>query len=247
MVITRNEERHIAAALESLGFCDDIVVVDSGSTDATCRIAERMGARVLVRTPWPGFVEQRNRAVSEARHDWILAVDADERVSAALRGEIKALCSAGPAASGYLVPRVAHYLGRWIRGTDWYPDRQLRLFDRRRGRWTGGRVHESVRVEGRVDRLEGELEHYPYDDLGAHLRTIDRYTELWARDAFEAGRSAPGAAALALVPAWAFFRSYVLKAGFRLGRPGLVVAAMGGYYTFLKLARLGELHRGSRP
>jgi len=242
VIITRDEEHQLAGALESVGFADEILVVDSGSTDATCRIAEEMGARVIVRTPWPGFVEQRNHAVAAAAHDWVLALDADERVTPALRTEIRALLSAGPGASGYRMRRVAHYLGRWIRDTDWYPDWQLRLFDRRVGSWSGGRVHESVSVRGSIGRLAGELEHYPYRDIGHHLRTIDRYTALWARDAFESGRPARILES-ALAPTWSFLRSYVLKAGFRLGWVGFVVAAMGSYYTFLKLARLAELRR----
>lgn len=245
VIITRDEERHLGAALESLAFADEVLVVDSGSTDATCRIAGEKGARVRVLTPWPGFVEQRNRAVAAAAHDWILALDADERVTPILREEIRALMAAGPGAAGYRVRRVARYLGRWIRGGDWYPDWQLRLFDRRYGEWTGGRVHESVRVRGRVQRLAGELEHHPYRDIGHHLQTIDRYTGLWAQDAFERGRPAR-ALELGLAPAWSFLRSYLLRAGFRLGWAGFVVAAMGSYYTFLKLARLSELRRTSR-
>src|SRR5207253_5539192 len=145
-----------------------------------CEIAEQAGARVFVRSPWPGFVAQRTFATAQARHDWVLALDADERVTPALRGEIERMRAGGFAHAGYRIPRVAFYLGRWIRGTDWWPDPQLRLFDRRRGRWEGGLIHESVRVQGSVGRLRGEMEHYTYDDISDHLATIDRYTTLWA-------------------------------------------------------------------
>src|SRR5439155_1047044 len=127
-------------------FCEEIVVVDCGSRDGTRRIAEAAGARVIVHEPWPGFVAQRNFAAQSARHDWLLAVDADERVSPGLRQEIQGRRAAGFTHAGYRIPRVARYLGRWIRGTDWYPDPQLRLWDRRRGRWEGALIHESVRV-----------------------------------------------------------------------------------------------------
>ena len=246
VLITRNEEDKLAAALESVGFCDEIVVLDAGSTDRTRGIAEAAGARVLVSAPWPGFVAQRNRAVEAARHDWILALDADERVSAPLRSEIEALRSAGFPRAGYRIPRVAFYLGRWIRATDWYPDHQLRLFDRRQGRWEGSLVHESVRVRGEVGRLRAELEHHPYADVSAHLRRIDLYTTLWAREAFAGGRRT-SYLGMALNPAWAFFRNFVVKRGFLLGRTGLTVSALNAHYTQAKLAKLDELGRSTAP
>jgi glycosyltransferase involved in cell wall biosynthesis len=242
VLITLDEERSLPEALSSVAFCDEIVVVDSGSTDRTVELAGAAGARVTVAVPWPGFVAQRNRAVAEARHDWILALDADERLTPDLRHEIEALARDGLTAAGYRAPRVAHYLGRPIRGTDWYPDWQLRLFDRRRGCWRGGSVHESVAVDGRVDRLRGEIEHRPYADIAEHLRTIDRYTTLWADDAAAAGRQGRLISLLGS-PAWAFFRNYVLKRGLVLGEPGLVVSALGAYYTFLKIAKLRERQR----
>lgn len=246
VLITRDEEHHLPAALESLAFCDEIVVLDSGSTDRTRERAAAHGARVELGTPWPGFVAQRTRATALARHDWVLALDADERVTAGLREEIQSLRRRGFERAGYRMPRVAHYLGRWIRGTDWYPDTQLRLFDRRRGRWTGALVHESVSVEGEVGRLRGELEHHPYRDLGDHLQTIDRYTSLWARQARDAGRRSRPLETL-LAPTWAFWRSYLLRGGFRLGWPGFAVSALGAHYTFVKLAKLRELERHEAP
>jgi len=229
----------VPAALKSLAFCDEIVVVDCGSTDRTCELAERVGARVIVNAPFPGFVTQRNLALERARNDWVLCLDADERVTPELRDEIQALRRTGPAHAGYRVPRVSFYLGRWIRATDWYPDLQLRLFDRRRGRWRGGQVHESVAVEGSVGRLRHELEHRPYADVAEHMRRIDDYTTLWARQEFEAGRRT-SALEMAGAPAWAFLRNYLLKGGLRLGTVGLTVSALNTYYTFAKLAKLDE-------
>jgi len=246
VVIAQNEEASLLRALESVRFCDEIVVVDSGSTDRTRELAEQAGARVIVNAPWPGFVVQRNFGVDAARHDWILALDADERVTPALRAEIEACRAAGFGAAAYRIPRVAFYMGRWIRATDWYPDPQVRLFDRRRGRWQGRLVHESVRVDGPVKRLRSDMEHFPYRDVSAHARKIESYTTLWARQAYEDGRRA-GLCALTLVPVWAFFRNYLLKGGILLGGAGLTVSTLNAYYTFLKLAKLAELSRDSTP
>jgi glycosyltransferase involved in cell wall biosynthesis len=242
VLITRDEERNLAEALESVRFCDEIVVMDSGSTDRTRDIAAQAGARVLRNEPWPGFVAQRNLAADAARHDWVLVVDADERVTPELRDEIQAEREAGFDHAGYRIPRVVFYLGRWIRGTDWYPDAQLRLFDRRKGRWHGGLIHESVRVEGPVGRLRAELQHHPYVDIGHHMRKIDTYTTLWAWEALQAGRRT-GPLETAGAVGWAFFRNYVLKGGFRLGQAGLTVSLLNTHYTHAKLAKLRELSR----
>ena len=247
VLITLDEEPRIAAAVESVRFCDEVVVVDAGSSDRTREVAEAAGARVVVRAPWPGFAEQRNKAMADARHDWILAVDADERVTPELRAEIERLAAAGFAHAGYKAPRVAYYMGRWIRATDWYPDPQLRLFDRRRARWTGGLVHESVKVDGSVGRLQAELEHRSYEDISAHLRAIDRYTTLWARQAHADGRRA-GPLDGCLASSWAFLRNYLLRRGLLLGEAGLTISILNAYYTYLKMAKLRELARtGTAP
>jgi len=242
VLIVQNEEELLPAALDSVAFCDEVVVVDSGSTDRTVEIARSRGARVVVNTPWPGFTSQRNFATDQASHPWILAVDADERVTEELRAEIEVERKRGFAHAGYRIPRVAYYLGRWIRGTDWYPDPQLRLFDRRRGRWQGQLVHESVQVDGSVGRFRHDLQHFTYRDLSHHLRTIDNYTTLWARQAFAQGRRA-GAVQAAGACGWAFLRNYLLKGGFRLGATGLTVSTLNSYYAYLKLAKLRECER----
>jgi len=242
VLIAQNEEHKVQAAIDSVRFCDDVVLVDSGSVDHTREVAEKAGARVIVNAPWPGFVAQRDFAVRAARHDWVLALDADERVSAGLRGEIEALRARGFECPGYRMSRVALYLGRWIRATDWYPDPQIRLFDRTQGGWEGALVHESVRVRGRVGSLEGELEHHPYADISDHLRKIDLYTNLWARQALMSGRRA-GPFEMAASSLWAFFRNYLLKGGFMLGSAGLTISTLNAYYTYVKLAKLEELAR----
>jgi glycosyltransferase involved in cell wall biosynthesis len=238
-VITFNEAANIQAALESLSWADEIIVVDSESTDATVAIARQFTSKVIVR-PWPGYIAQKNFAAQQAAHDWIFSLDADERVTAELAAEIGGVVKADGAVAGYRVPRVTFHLGRWIRSTDWYPDYQLRLYDRRRARWSGRYVHESVTADGPVIDLRGELHHYAYRDLAHHLQTMDRYTSLAARQMFEEGRRA-GWLDLAVHPPAAFFRNYVLRGGYRDGVPGLIVSAMNARYVGLKFAKLWEL------
>jgi glycosyltransferase involved in cell wall biosynthesis len=241
-VITFNEAAHIGAALDSLSFADEIVVVDSQSTDDTVAIARRHTDRVIVR-PWPGYIAQKNFAAEQASHDWILSLDADERVSGPLRDQIRALMArdAGEwSPAGYRIPRVTFHLGRWIRSTDWYPDYQLRLYDRRRARWAGRYVHESVAADGPVEYLVGELQHHAYRDLAHHHQVMDRYTTLAARQMHEDGRRA-GWFDVFIHPRLAFFRNYVLRGGFRDGMPGLIVSSMNAHYVALKFAKLWEL------
>lgn len=239
-VITRNEAANIEACLASVAWADERLVIDCGSTDETVALAQRAGARVIVR-PWPGYGEQKNFAAAEAQHDWILSLDADERVTKELADEIRQVLQ-HPSAPGYRVPRVTWHLGRWFRTTDWYPDLQLRLYDRRRGRWKTRRVHESVEADGTAGRLAAELQHYAYRDIAHHLETMNRYTTLAAQDMFEAGRRA-GAFDLLAHPAAAFLRNYFLKGGVTDGVPGLIVSSMNAGYVFLKFAKLRELER----
>ncbi|HEX8030549.1 MAG TPA: glycosyltransferase family 2 protein [Vicinamibacterales bacterium] len=238
-VITFNEAANIEAALASLSWADEIIVVDSESTDGTASIAQKFTDRVIVR-PWPGYIAQKNFAAEQASHDWIFSLDADERVTPQLAGEIKERVAAPSATAGYRVPRVTFHLGRWMRSTDWYPDYQLRLYDRRRARWAGKYVHESVKADGAVTDLRGELQHYAYRDLAHHFQTMDRYTTLAARQMFEEGRRA-GYLDLLLHPPAAFVRNYVLRGGFKDGVPGLIVSAMNARYVGLKFAKLWEL------
>jgi glycosyltransferase involved in cell wall biosynthesis len=194
---------------------------------------------VIVRD-WPGYVEQKNHAAEAATHDWILSIDADERVSEALAEEIRSLVANEPPAAGYRIPRVSYYLGRWIRTTTWYPDYQLRLYDRRRARWYGRHVHEGVKLDGDAAVLTGELEHYSYRDVSDHLARMSRYAALAARGLHEEGRRA-SFARLVVAPAFAFLTNYILRQGFRDGRAGFIVSALNSFYVFLKYAKLWEL------
>ena len=250
-VITLNEGPHIAAALESVTWADEIVVVDSGSTDATVEIARRYTPAVVVRA-WEGYGAQKNFAAAQASNDWILSIDADEHVTPELAAGIRELLQRGPTGPGYRVSRVTHYLGRWIRSTDWYPDRHLRLYDRRAARWSERRIHESIELTAggttrRLPLVPGELFHYPYRDVSEHLQKIDRYTTLAAEQWDAEGRR--GSALQAFVyPRLAFFRNYILRRGFMDGRAGLLVSLLNSYYVFLKYAKLLELQaRVARP
>jgi glycosyltransferase involved in cell wall biosynthesis len=241
IVITKNEAEALADALRSVSWADELIVVDAESVDDTVAIARRFTDHVHVRA-WKGYVDQKNHAASLASHDWILSLDADERVTHELASEIRALLGADPPSRGYRIPRVSRYFGRWMRTTDMYPDYQLRLYDRRHAQWRGKYVHESVKVNGSVGYLTCELQHHPYRDLSEHLIRMDRYTTLAARQMHEQGRRA-GVVDLALHPPAAFFRNYVLKRGFMDGKAGLVISIVNSYYVFLKFAKLWELQR----
>ena len=234
-IITFNEQSNIARAIESLRCCDEVVVVDSGSVDRTVEIAQRLGARV-VDHPWEGFAKQKNVAAEEASHDWILSLDADESLSEALEGEIWQLKKRGPAYDAYTVPRLAQYLGRWILHSGWHPDRKVRLYDRRKARWSGSYVHESVQVNGRIGHLEANLLHYTCDSLSQHLETMNRYTTLAAQQ-LVAEKVPIGWRHLLLEPPWPCLRTYFLKRGFLDGTEGLAIAYMAAMYNFVKYAK----------
>ncbi len=241
-IITKDEADSIADALKSLCWADEIIVVDAESTDETVAIARQFTERVYVR-PWNGYVDQKNHAASLATHDWIFSLDADERVPEKLSAEIRALLASEPTLRGFRMPRVSFHLGRWMRTTDMYPDYQLRLYDRRHARWDGMHVHESVNVKtGVVGYLKNELQHYPYKDLSEHLIRMDRYTTLAARQMFEKGKRTTRLELL-LHPPVAFARNYIVKGGFRDGKPGLIISLVNWYYVMLKFAKLWELQR----
>jgi len=239
-IITFNEESTIKAACESVSWADEIVVVDSSSTDTTREIATNSGARVIVNA-WPGFGAQKQFAVEQAKHDWIFSLDADERVSDELRASIAKLGDS-PAADGYLISRRTFYQNRWIRGGGWYPDRQLRLFNRTKGRWKQRHIHESVTMDegARVDNLQGDLLHYTSPGAAHHHRIIgERYAPLAAQQMFEEGRRASILGVASAGPA-AFIRSFILKGGFRDGFAGFTIASFAAHHAFLKHLMLWE-------
>jgi glycosyltransferase involved in cell wall biosynthesis len=237
-IISLNEERNIARAIESLKFADEIVVVDSGSTDATRDIAAKAGARVIQQL-WHGYAAQKNFAAATAAHEWILSLDADEVVTTELAAELTAIRADGPRFDAYSFPRLAQYLGRWIRHSGWYPDRKVRLYHRAKAKWVGEYVHESVRVDGTVGELHGNLLHYTCSSLAEHRRTLDRYTSLAAQE-IVARKKRASIAHLIVDPPWTFFRTWVLQRGFLDGRQGFTIARMAALYTFLKYAKARE-------
>ena len=234
-IITYNEERNISRVIESLRCCDEIVVVDSGSSDRTTEIAGKLGARV-VESNWRGFAGQKNYASETAAHDWILSLDADESLSEALEGEIWQIKKNGPKFDGYTMPRLAQYLGRWILHSGWYPDRKVRLFDRRRAKWVGEHVHESVIVQGPIGHLKSNILHFTCSSLSEHLKTMDRYTTL-AAEQLIGDKKKIGWPQLLLDPPVTFFQTYVLRGGFLDGMEGLAIAYMAAMYNFLKYAK----------
>lgn len=234
-IVALNEERNIARAISSLRCVDEIIVVDSGSTDRTRDVAASLGARV-VEEAWRGYAAQKTFAGEIAEHEWILSLDADEALSEELEAEILLLKQDGPRHDGYSMPRLAQYLGRWIHHSGWYPDRKVRLYRRDKARWVGQYVHESVAVNGSVGELHGNLHHFTCNSLSAHMKTLDRYTTLAAQELRASGKT-PGWSKAVLDPPWTFFRTWVLKRGFLDGSRGFVIAWMAALYTFLKYAK----------
>ena len=236
-IITYNEADRIEACLHSVSFCDEVIVVDSHSTDSTRERALALGARVIERD-WPGYRSQKQFAVDAASHDWVLCLDADERVSGPLRREIERQRDGGfTGPVGWSVPRITEYFGRFLRHGNAYPDRLIRLFDRRHGRWVGREIHENTAVDGPVGRLHGHLEHFSYRDLSDHQARMQRYATLMADALYNSGKR--GGLAKALInPQWRFLRGYILRLGFLDGWRGLVFALVEANYVRRKYLQL---------
>jgi glycosyltransferase involved in cell wall biosynthesis len=240
IVVCFNEEERIGDCLENLRWCDEIVVVDSFSTDRTPEICRGYTDRFIQRE-WAGYRDQKAFAHSQASKDWVFLVDSDERVTAELRNEIEnALVQDNGRYAGYAVPRLVHYLDRWWRRGGWYPDYDVRLFRRERATWGGSEPHEKILVDGAVRRLRYPLHHYSYRNIEDHLQRINRFTSISSRESKKQGRRWRLSDAL-LRPAARFFHSYVLKRGFIEGFAGFYVAVTAAVYVFLKYAKLWEL------
>ncbi len=239
-LLTFNSERKLNEVLKSVeGLADEIVVVDSGSTDSTLSICKAFGAKVFYRK-FDNFVSQKNFLLSRCSGDWILFLDDDEVVSPELKDSIVNAVS-NASYDGYFVNVLTNYLGRWIRHA-WYPDWHLRLARKDKCRWVGSGVHESLKVDGKIGYLKGDLLHYSYPSLSWHLKKIDLYTTLYAKGAFERGKRFSLLKLLTSPPA-AFLRRFLLKRGFLDGFEGFVLSVMAGYYTFLKYLKLWEIEK----
>lgn len=241
-VIVLNEEANIVPCLESVRFADEIVVVDSGSTDRTLELARNFTDRIFT-TEWRGFAGTKNFALDQATGDWVFSLDTDERVPAGLQAEIKEIVQADGPLAGYRAPRKNYFGGRWIRHLGWYPDYTLRLFRRDQGRFREREVHEEVEVAGPVGLLRTPLEHYSYNDLAEYTARQERYARLAAREMAKQGRR-PRPGELLWRPLFTFLNLYIWKKGFLEGSLGLSLALAGSRYNFLKYHHLGELTRG---
>lgn len=246
VIIAGNEKAKIAAAVESVSFADEVLVVDSESVDGTADIAHRLGAKVIVK-PWMGFSRQKQFAADSAENDWILSIDADERVSDELRSEIERLRGSKDVdASAFRIPRLSFYLDRPIRHCGWYPDRQIRLFDRRQAKWNNREVHESIETTGVLGDLRGDILHYSVDDPSHHHRMIgERYAPLAALMEYESGKRG-SIAKVIISPISTFVRNFILKTGMLDGLPGFAICWFSAHHAFLKNLILWELTNGFR-
>lgn len=249
IIITRDEEANIPDCLAAASFASECIVVDSGSRDRTMELAAAAGARVVQATDWPGFGPQKNRALDLATQPWVLSLDADERVTPQLREEILAVLAGDPAQDAFSIPRRSSFCGQYMAHSGWYPDRVVRLFRRGSARFSDDLVHERLVTRGGVGQLKGDLLHSTYPDLESMLEKLNRYSTASAASMFGKGQRGSLAGALGR-GAWAFFRTYVLRSGWRDGRLGLVLAlsiAEGTYYKYLKLWLMSRSPRQQEP
>lgn len=237
VIITLNEEKNIERCIRSVPFAVDIVVVDSGSEDKTLEIAKRCGARIF-QEPWKGFYKQKVRATALARHDLVLSLDADEALSEAAQEELRALLDTETLDAAYEFPRVTYHLRRWMLHGGNYPDRQIRLFDRKRANWLEAEVHERVLCKTKT-LMKSAILHWPFADIGEQVNTINRYSALRAVD-FEKSGKKFSAFKMVTKTISKFIESYVMKQGFRDGIPGLITSMNTSFSTFLRWAKLYE-------
>lgn len=244
IIITQNEASNIRACLESVAWADEIIAVDSGSIDETVNICKAMGVRVYVHADWPGFGKQKNRALSYATKDWVLSIDADERVTPELREELIQAMNEGHAL-GYYLPRLSQFCGASIHHSGWYPDYVLRLFKRDAGRFSDNLVHESVLLAGRTARLKPPLLHYSYLTTDDVERKVEHYSTAAAQQMFQSGKQSNWLDAV-LRAGWAFVRTYFLRLGVLDGSAGLSIARMNARTTYLKYRKLEALRSAAR-
>ncbi len=243
IIIAKNEATNMRGCMESVAWADEIIVVDSGSSDETVSIARTMGAKVYVHADWPGFGPQKNRALCYATGEWVFSIDADERVTPELRKEIQEAMVRSEA-DGYYCPRLSQFCGKYIHHSGWYPDYVLRLFRRDKGRFSDNLVHEIVLLDGKTARLGSPLFHYSYLNQGDVERKVEQYSSAAAKQMHEAGRRSSFFRAL-FSGMWAFARTYLLRLGFLDGVAGFQIASMNARTTYLKYSKLAALNRAS--
>jgi len=241
-IVCQDEEDRIRACLESVRFADEIVVVDSGSSDQTVEVV-REYTELVHHREWKGWRDQKSWARDQCSSEWVLTLDADEVVTDDLRREIEEVLSREKIdCDGFTIPRLTSYQGRWIRRSGWYPDRKLRLYRKDAARFGGVDPHEVIEVDGKVGELVSDMHHYTYRDLHHQARQLARYATVNAEAKHQAGKRFR-LAGLLFAPPYAFIKSYFFQLGLLDGMPGFLIAVMNGYYTFLKYARLWELSR----
>ena len=245
ILITHNEAANLRDCLASVAWCDEIVIVDNGSTDGTHAIAEEFGARLIITPDWPGFGPQKQRALAAATGDWIFSIDADERLTEAGTAEIRAAIASGTHA-GYAVPRSSLFVSRFMRHSGWTPDYVLRLARRDAAKFSDHLVHERLLVAGSLGQLRTPLVHLSYPDFESVLVKLNRYSSAGAREAHARGKRASLASAIGH-GAWTFFRTYVLKRGFLDGAEGLMLAISNAEASYYKYVKLRELTRKTDP
>lgn len=247
IIITKNEAHNIGECLDSVAFADEWIVVDSGSTDATCEIAHSKGAHVVRTDDWPGFGPQKNRALDLATKNWVLSIDADERVTPELADEIIAIMrqelgANKKALDGYRIARLSRFGDRWIRHSGWWPDYVVRLIRRGSGRFTDSLVHESIKVQGKTGTLNGHFLHYPYKDMEAFLTKVNQYSSAGAEMMHAKGRTT-GIPGIIGHSVWTFIRIYVMRRGFLDGKEGFILAAVAAAGSFFRYSKLFFLNR----
>ena len=244
IIITKNESQHIAGCIDSVAFADEIIVLDSGSTDGTREIAQAKGAKVTLSSDWPGFGPQKNRALDLATKEWVLSIDADERVTPELALEIQQVLK-HPQAQAYKIARLSNFCGRWIRHSGWWPDLVLRLFKRGTARFTDAVVHESVRPEGTVAVLKGHFLHYSYPDMESLILKSNRYSSDAAQAMHAKGKKT---SILGVVghSVWTFIRIYIIRRGFLDGKEGFILAATGAAGSFFRYSKLFFLNKKNK-
>lgn len=247
VIITFNEEKNIGRCLDSVqAIADEIVVVDSFSSDKTEEICKEFQVK-FIQKEFLGYAEQKRFADAQAENDWIFSIDADEALSDKLKKEILAIKNTKPTADAYQMPRLTNYIGKWIRHTDWYPDKKIRFYNRNKARWQGTNLHEHIATDANANirSLKGDLLHYSYYSFHQHIAQFNKFTDIGAQEAFARGKKAP-LFKIFINPIWKFVYSYFLRLGFLDGYKGFLVCAISAFATFTKYIKLRELHRASK-
>lgn len=244
IVITRNEQQNIDRCLSSLKFCDEIIVVDSESTDNTTAIAQKYTQKVFT-VPWKGYTEQRNHALQLATHDWVLSIDADEEIDENLKEEILKTINKSESTAAFLIPRKTLHSGRWIKYGGWYPNYLTRLFKKSEGKWIGDEVHEKWQTNGRVEKLENPILHYSFTSFSDQVQRNNEYSSLLAKRLYKQ-QVKFSLWNLLIKPLTKFFETYLFKRGFLDGYPGFIISISAAYSVFLKWAKLWELEKNKK-